>query len=158
MSSLEPNDKEYFSYSPYGCNYRNKTDQSIGFQNMWTDEDDLIIAENGRTYAPWIGRFLQRDQESPFGDSGIDSYVFGENSPVMAGDPTGFTFWIWQWPTVQLPTVTVSTEAAFTARAASSSLTAVASTASFMKVPNIVPGVSCKPVNVRIQRFVDDIT
>ncbi len=56
---------------------------------MWTDEDDMIVTENGRTFAPWIGRFLQRDPLSPFGDSGIEGYVFAENSPISVGDPSG---------------------------------------------------------------------
>ena len=82
-----------FAYTPFGCSAGNASQVQTGFQNMYTDQDDIIVAKNGRLYAPCLRRFLQRDPLGPLAEGvDIQSYSFADNSPVLGGDPTGEFF------------------------------------------------------------------
>ncbi len=89
--------KQYLHYTPFGFSstsqlmpdlYRNQT---MGFQNMLTDEDGLMVTRNGRAYVPWLQRFLQRDPLSPFSKVGVQAYAFAANNPVLYSDPSGYS-------------------------------------------------------------------
>lgn len=65
--------------------------QSGGFDGQLTDRHTRwqFLGQGYRAYNPVLRRFMAADPMSPFGQGGLNSYIFGDNNPIMTFDPTG---------------------------------------------------------------------
>ncbi|ENQ7059004.1 RHS repeat-associated core domain-containing protein [Salmonella enterica] len=93
LLSLQSNTVTMFSWGPYGgCTPRTGASRSLpGFNGE--RQDPLTSAShlgNGyRAYSPFLRRFTCPDNESPFGEGGINAYAYCNGDPVNQTDPSG---------------------------------------------------------------------
>lgn len=91
--SLSGGNCSIFAWSPFGGGAtRTGTATSLpGFNGERQDPlSGVTHLGNGyRAYSPALRRFTCPDSESPFGDGGINPYVYCEHDPVNNTDPSG---------------------------------------------------------------------
>jgi len=85
MTVRDPSDWSSRSVTAYGNQY--------GFTGRRWDAESYLWHYRGRTYYPWLGRFIQRDP-SGFAD-GVNLYAYAANNPLRFLDPTGRTKQPW---------------------------------------------------------------
>lgn len=80
-----------FGYAAFG--QRSPTvdsDTGPGFNGQYLERTGTYLLGNGyRGYAPTLRRFNSPDSFSPFGDGGLNSYVYCKGEPVNRRDPSG---------------------------------------------------------------------
>ena len=80
------------SYSAYG-NSNEIPISLIGFNGELKSrpENNYILGNGRRTFSPSAMRFNSPDSLSPFGEGGINSYMYCSGDPVNSRDPSGST-------------------------------------------------------------------
>lgn len=84
-----------FAYSPFGSRpYAGIADARLGFNGQQRDlpTGGYLLGNGHRLYNPALMRFSRPDALSPFGDGGLNAYVYCEGDPVNRTDPTGEFF------------------------------------------------------------------
>ncbi|WP_176414726.1 RHS repeat-associated core domain-containing protein [Photorhabdus luminescens] len=90
--------QESHAYTPYGGrNGASRTGDVItvtGYNGERLDGtlDQYHLGNGYRAYNPALQRFTCPDSLSPFGDGGINPYIYCEGDPVNRTDPTGHLF------------------------------------------------------------------
>jgi RHS repeat-associated protein len=91
------------AFTPYGVEstlYKDLNQQEIsayidlnefGFDGQRTDSQSGLqfLGDGYRAYNPLLRHFMSYDSMSPFSKGGINGYSFGNNNPIMFGDPSG---------------------------------------------------------------------
>ena len=83
------------AYSPYGQqSAQQKVMTHLGFNGELCEaRTDWYFLGNGyRVYNPRLMRFHSPDKLSPFGEGGLNAYMYCGGEPVMRADPTGRSF------------------------------------------------------------------
>ncbi|EGR2798000.1 RHS repeat-associated core domain-containing protein [Vibrio navarrensis] len=63
---------------------------NLGFNGEIKDSSDGYLLGNGyRSYRPGLQRFMSPDSLSPFGEAGVNTYVYSSNNPINRFDPSG---------------------------------------------------------------------
>ncbi|MDE9463465.1 RHS repeat-associated core domain-containing protein [Xenorhabdus bovienii] len=94
---------ENHAYTPYGVRSSDThpADNSVavtGYNGERLDEtvNQYHLGNGYRAYNPALQRFTSPDSMSPFGDGGINPYIYCEGDPINRTDPTGHGF-ITRW-------------------------------------------------------------
>lgn len=86
-------------YTPYGHSLAGKDLLSLlGFNGERVDPVTgwyLLGTGHHRPFSPLLGRFISPDSWSPFGEGGLNAYMYCAGDPVNRSDPTGHA-WIWK--------------------------------------------------------------
>ncbi len=63
----------------------------FGFDHQLTGQTTgwQFLGQGYRAYNPLLHRFLSSDSASPFGQGGVNRYIFGHNNPIGYFDPSG---------------------------------------------------------------------
>lgn len=79
------------SYSPYGYEHPNSRQQLLGFCGYWRDGNtaDYPLGNGYRVFTAGLMRFRSPDAASPFGEGGINAYVYCKDDPINKFDRTG---------------------------------------------------------------------
>ena len=94
-------DSASFSYTPFGFSpSENVTDTLAGFNGETRDpRTGCYLLGNGyRAFSPVTMRFDSPDSYSPFGEGGINTYMYCAGDPINRNDPTGHMFRPWVTP------------------------------------------------------------
>ncbi|MCP9270332.1 hypothetical protein M5U04_20220 [Xenorhabdus sp. XENO-1] len=89
---------ESYAYTPYGVRSSNTGGAGKAVTGYNGERLDVVVSQyhlgNGyRAYNPALQRFTSPDSISPFGDGGINPYIYCEGDPINRTDPTGHLFW-----------------------------------------------------------------
>jgi len=79
-------------YTPYGhCPMGNGLLSLLGFNGEWPDlvTGCYLLGNGYRTFNPVLMRFNSPDSWSPFGEGGLNSYVYCYGNPSNKTDPSG---------------------------------------------------------------------
>jgi RHS repeat-associated protein len=98
LAEIDANNPNQIAYSPYGQQSSQREVMTrLGFNGeMREATPEWYLLGNGyRTYNPRLMRFHSPDSLSPFGEGGLNPYMYCGGEPVMNSDPTGHYFgWI----------------------------------------------------------------
>lgn len=83
-----------YSYSPYGNEVDNvpEYDQNLehfSFNGLMSDNNVNLQFIGQRAYSPMLKRFINKDPLSPFGNGGINGYIYSKNNPLSNNDLNG---------------------------------------------------------------------
>jgi RHS repeat-associated protein len=84
----------YEEYAPYGSTTyqavrsQTETPKRYRYTDKERDEESGLYWFGGRSYAPWLGRWVQCDPAEYV--DGLNLYLHAANNPVRFADPTGF--------------------------------------------------------------------
>ena len=83
--------KREFLYSPYGFGVYEGLEgrQAFNGQRLDSTTNGYLLGNGHRLFAPGLMRFMSSDHLSPFGNGGINSYVYCSSDPVNGLDPSG---------------------------------------------------------------------
>ena len=85
-------EQQTIAYSPFGHHTNEHTNTHLlGFNGERADPitGHYLLGNGYRAFNPVLMRFNSPDSWSPFGKSGINSYAYCMNNPVLRVDPTG---------------------------------------------------------------------
>ncbi|NWL20800.1 RHS repeat-associated core domain-containing protein [Pseudomonas umsongensis] len=92
LNALQARLQQTTAYSPYGC----RTHESglislLGFNGQRPDPvtGHYLLGNGYRGFNPALMRFNSPDNQSPFGDGGVNPYAYGLGDPINRADPTG---------------------------------------------------------------------
>lgn len=98
LAEIDASNPNQIAYSPYGQqSSKREVMTRLGFNGeMREAKPEWYLLGNGyRTYNPRLMRFHSPDSLSPFGEGGLNAYMYCGGEPVMNSDPTGHYFgWI----------------------------------------------------------------
>lgn len=77
------------AYEPFGHQPQRLSGLAFTGQLRESPAQHYLLGNGHRSYAPGLRRFLSPDELSPFGQGGINSYVYCKGDPVNATDPSG---------------------------------------------------------------------
>lgn len=85
-----------FDYTAYG--HSSSDDATVlitGFNGEAKDlpTDGYLLGNGYRAFNPRVMRFSSSDSESPFGDGGLNAYMYCAGDPVNRADPSGRSPW-----------------------------------------------------------------
>jgi RHS repeat-associated protein len=96
LAEIDASNPNQLAYSPYGQqSSKREVMTRLGFNGeMREAKPGWYLLGNGyRTYNPRLMRFHSPDSLSPFGEGGLNAYMYCEGEPVMNSDPTGRSVW-----------------------------------------------------------------
>ena len=96
LAEIDSSNPNQIAYSPYGQQSSQREVMTrLGFNGeMREATPEWYLLGNGyRTYNSRLMRFHSPDSLSPFGEGGLNAYIYCEGEPVMNSDPTGQSVW-----------------------------------------------------------------
>lgn len=92
LNTLNPNEIQSATYSPYGHHHaENNPSSQLGFngERMDPTTGHYLLGNGYRAFNPVLMRFNSSDSMSPFGKGGINSYAYCLNNPMNLRDDNG---------------------------------------------------------------------
>jgi RHS repeat-associated protein len=95
LCTLQQGNTVHVAWSPWGTTARHEP-AIPGFNGQRTDPITAVthLGNGYRAYSPALMRFTCPDNLSPFGQGGVNPYVYCESDPVNRSDPSGHFFLI----------------------------------------------------------------
>ncbi|MCL6705192.1 RHS repeat-associated core domain-containing protein [Pseudomonas sp. T1.Ur] len=97
LHALDATQSHPLAYTPYGHRpAQNGLLSLLGFNGERPDPvtGHYLLGNGYRAFNPVLMRFNSPDSLSPFGEGGLNAYVYCVGDPVNRNDPTGHT-WVW---------------------------------------------------------------
>ena len=92
LQAITQNGSRHFAYTAYG-HHPTQGDLSYlpGFNGECADAitGHYLLGQGKRAFNPVLMRFNSPDELSPFGEGGMNGYIYCEGDPINAYDPTG---------------------------------------------------------------------
>lgn len=80
--------REEIAYSPYG--YSAGGEGALGYNGERREAQvDYVLGNGYRTFSPLLMRFRSPDSWSPFGEGGLNAYMYVMGNPIEFADETG---------------------------------------------------------------------
>ena len=96
LEVVAPHTTQTIAYTPYGSHSSSEAMLSVlGFNGQRPDPatGHYLLGNGVRAFNPVLMRFNSPDILSPFGEGGINAYVYCAGDPVNWEDPSGFMSW-----------------------------------------------------------------
>lgn len=79
------------AYTPYGFQQSTEIAPCLGFNGQWFDRriGGYLLGSGARLFIPSLMRFSSADSLSPFGEGGVNAYIYCGGDPVNYSDPSG---------------------------------------------------------------------
>lgn len=91
VRQLTASDVRSLAYGPFGYHQPTSKALATGFNGQLHDPalDGYLLGNGYRLFSPVLRRFYSPDSLSPFGEGGINAYVYCAGDPVNRTDPSG---------------------------------------------------------------------
>ena len=96
LSEAGPGSVNDFAYSAYGHRSEEQTGSTcLGYNGQLKEAHTgcYLLGNGYRAFSPVLMRFHSPDSWSPFGEGGLNAYMYALGDPVAYKDPTGHSAW-----------------------------------------------------------------